>query len=66
MTTGYLLVLEISLHATLFIQVQAVVAISIILSEDCLDLGISIATPTSSIITLLYYIIILFIIYYLQ
>ena len=48
---GYLLVVEISLHAILFVQVEAVVTVSIVLSKDSFDLSIGITTPANTIIT---------------
>jgi len=39
------------LHAILFVQVEAVVAISVVLSKNSFNLSIGIATPANIIIT---------------
>ena len=48
--SGYLLVLEVCLHATLFVQVESVVTVRIVLGKDGFNLRIGIATPTNAIV----------------
>jgi len=47
---AYLLVFEVSLHATLFAQVESAVAVRVVLGKHSLDLRIGVATPDSDTI----------------